>query len=781
MNRPNTPKLSWFGSLWSARAERSPADLADAQVSDTASSPASTSVRGKRSRRRSPSPRPKRLDRRYWLCASLGVVVGVAGSGYFTTVRMLESVRRDLPNAADVLTYARDGTLTIQADDGTILHTIGPATREKVAFDAMPDRLVNAFIASEDKNFYEHNGVDYWAIVRAARTNIRVGEVVEGASTITQQLARIVFLDQDRTYERKLREALLAQKMEQELEKDSILGQYLNLVYLGSGAYGVADAAWVYFSKSVDDLTLSEAALIAGLPPAPTDYSPLVNPDLALQRRDVVLNRMVEAEFITPAERDAAIAESLTLNPSEPKYFNSEIPYFTIYIQQQLPDLISQDQLELGGLVIETTLNLEWQRIAEETIENAIANYGTYEAFEQAALVSLDPRTGEIKAMVGGTDFDDSQFNRVTQAQRQPGSTFKTFVYAAAIASGMSPYKTYEDAPFKVDGYEPQNYGRSFRGTISIRDALISSINVVAVKTLIDVGFAPVVDVATKMGIQSTLMPTYSMALGASEVNLLEMTSAYGTLAAEGLHAEPHGILRVTNRYGTVIYEAEVAPERAIGEDTAAIVTWMLQGVVQNGTGVNASLPGRPVAGKTGTSENYRDLWFVGYIPQLVTGVWLGNDDSTRTWGSSATAALTWHDFMSRIVDDLPVESFPELPPLEGRTPTVEAQPVRGQVQTPSASSSSSPPASSGSWSEEPAAPSYEEPADQGYSPPPDSAPAPAPQDSFSEGEPAPPVEEPPAVDVPPEVPALDLPPPAPESSGAPVPVEPGLESAPLQ
>ncbi|HHP7244803.1 MAG TPA: transglycosylase domain-containing protein, partial [Elainellaceae cyanobacterium] len=444
----------------------------------------------------------------------------------------------------------------------------------------------------------------------------------------------------------------------------------------GSGAYGIADAAWIYFSKSVDELSLSEIAMIAGLAPAPSAYSPLVDLDAARRRRDLTLERMADAEFITLEEKNAAIAAPIELNPSLPRYFLSDTPYFTSYIQQQLTSLVSPEDLELGGLTVETTLNLEWQKRADETVRKAIEEYGPRQGFKQAALVALDPQTGAIHAMVGGDDFDESQFNRVTQAQRQPGSTFKTFVYATGIAGGFSPYKTYEDAKFVVDGYEPENYGERYRGSVSIRDALISSMNVVAVKALIDIGFDPVIEVAQKMGIRSELYPTYSLALGASEVNLLELTGAYGTLANQGEHVTPHGIVRILNRYDEVIYEANTVPERAIDADVAAIMTWMLQGVVESGTGRRARL-GRSVAGKTGTSEERRDLWFVGYIPQVVTGVWLGNDDNEPTWGVSGTAAQTWHDFMAYVVQDMPVEEFPDLPSLDGREATIELQPVK--------------------------------------------------------------------------------------------------------
>jgi len=628
--------------------------------------------------------RKKPLYKRWWLWVVLGVGAGIGGGAVYA-YRTVQAVEQKLPDTGNILTFVRDGTMTIKAADGTILQQLGPATRDKLTFDQIPPQLVEAFLAAEDQDFYGHNGVDYQAIVRALLTNVAAGEVVEGGSTITQQLARIVFLSQERSFQRKLREALLAQKIERDLDKQQILEYYLNLVYLGSSAYGVADAAWVYFSKTADQLTLSEMAMIAGMAPAPSVYSPLVDPVAAEQRRNVVLARMLDSEFITQAEMEAAIATPLTVDPSLPKRLYSEIPYFTSYVQQQLPQLISEEELEVGGLTVETTVNLEWQRIAQNTVRDAIANYGPGQNFEQAALVSIDPRNGEIKALVGGDDFGESQFNRATQAQRQPGSTFKTFVYTALIASGSSPYKSYVDAKFVVDGYEPQNYGRSYRGSVSVRDALISSINIVAVKALIDVGFDPVVRMASNMGIKSELLPTYSLALGASEVNLLELTSAYGTLATQGNYAEPHGIVRVINRSGDVIYEAEVESKRVVDETSAAIVTWMLQGVVQSGTGARAQL-GRPVAGKTGTSEERRDLWFIGYTPQIVTGVWLGNDDSRPTYGASSTAARTWRDFMGTIVQWIPVQEFPELPRLEGRRGSIEAEPVRpGRVSASSA------------------------------------------------------------------------------------------------
>ncbi|HEY9605622.1 MAG TPA: penicillin-binding protein 1A [Allocoleopsis sp.] len=617
---------------------------------------------------------PRQLHRRYWFWLGLGAGGGAIALGFGAV-----ALEQSLPTSTrEVLTYVRNDTLTIKAADGTILQQVGPATRESLSKKEIPQRLVQAFLATEDRRFEKHHGVDFQGVVRAALSNLQAGGVVEGGSTITQQLARIVYFDQERSIGRKLREMRMAQKIEHDLTKDQILERYLNLVYLGSGAYGVADAASVYLSKTVNQLTLPEMAMIAGLPSAPNDYSPFVNPKAAKERRDTVLRRMQESGFITKAEADEAIATPLTTKRSNPKRLERKASYFTEYIQQELPKYVSKDELAHKGLTIETTLNTDWQDAAEKAVKEAVDENGRWEGFKQAAMVAIDPRNGQIKAMVGGKDFFDQQFNRVTQAQRQPGSTFKTFLYTAAVAAGISPNQGYLDAPFTVDGYTPKNYHEKFRGWISIKDALTYSINIVAVKTLIDVGWNPVIQVAKKMGIESPLQPTYSLALGASEVNLLELTSAYGSLATQGIHVKPHGIHRILDQHGKVIYEEKFKGERALDEDTSSIMTWMLRGVVNDGTGRSAQLDDRPVAGKTGTSDEARDLWFIGYIPQLVAGVWLGNDDNTPTSGASSTAAYTWHQFMVKAVKNMDVEKFPDRPEkIEGRKPVIKAEPIR--------------------------------------------------------------------------------------------------------
>lgn len=599
-------------------------------------------------------------------------VAGVACGGGWIALEL------NLPDTTHLATETqqRAGTLTLKSADGAILFQSGPASRRSVRIDQIPPQLQQAFIATEDRRFWEHDGIDGQGILRAMVTNVLSGELAEGGSTITQQLARMTYLNQERSILRKLKEARLSQKIEAKLSKAQILERYLNQVYLGSGAYGIADAAWVYFGKSLEQLNLQESATLAGLPAAPSLYSPLTNPKVALERRNLVLERMVRAHSITPAMAAIAKNQPIALNPKVPPNAQDQSPYFTAYLQQQLSDLLPDQVLKQGGLEIETTLNLKWQKAATSTIKDVVHHEGYAQRFDQAALVSIDPRNGEIKTMVGGSEFEQSQFNRVTQAQRQPGSTFKAFVYTAAIASGLSPHDGFLDAPFIVDGYQPNNYGHTYKGWISMAQALTKSANIPAVRVFMDVGFEPTIKLAHELGIQSSLKPYYSTALGANEVSLLELTRAYGTIAAHGHRTQPFGIRSIRNRQGKLLFQHQLSKKRVLDPSSAAIMTWMLQQVVTSGTGKPAQI-GRPVAGKTGTSEQNRDLWFVGYIPQLVTGVWLGNDDNYPTIGSSTTAATTWARFMKQTTQDIPTQPFPSLPSLEGRKGSIVAKPFK--------------------------------------------------------------------------------------------------------
>ena len=589
--------------------------------------------------------------------AGLGVAAAI-GTKAFTTL-----VDATLPDARGIASFNRPGTITLLSSRGKVIQKLGPATREKLKPGEMPLLVQQAFIAAEDRRFYEHDGVDGWGIARAIVTNVRQGSVREGASTITQQLARTVFLSQDRTITRKLKEAALALKLERQLSKQQILEQYLNYVYLGSGAYGVADAAWIYFSKTPDQLTLPEAALIAGLPPAPSVYSPLVNPDLALKQRALVLERMNQEGFITAAETALALDSPLNLQAATPKYFNSAAPYFTSWVAQELPKLVTQEQLEVGGLQVRTSLNLDWQRKAQQVIR-ANAPFDT-----EGAMVSIDPGNGLVRVMVGGKDFSKSQFNRTILALRSPGSTFKLFPYAAAIDRGMKPETKVFDAQRCWNGYCPKNFGNKYYGNISLADALKNSLNTVAVQLQDIVGFDAVIEVANNfnIGTDRPLGKYYPMAIGAYEQTILDMTAAYAGMANRGVFFTPSPFEEIRGPKNELLWSRRLSDnrgKRAIDSDVADTMNWMLQRVVTGGTGIAAKLDDRQVAGKTGTSENTRDLWFIGSIPQLTTGVWFGYDDDRATKSTSGEAAWAWKQFMLQIKDEIPVRAFPDKPKL---------------------------------------------------------------------------------------------------------------------
>ncbi len=597
------------------------------------------------------------------------LTAGLVGAGAGLVVALgqalvVQGVDSLLPNVRRLNSYNRPGTVTVLSADGQVIQKLGPATRDKVTAGQMPQLVQRAFIAAEDRRFYQHDGVDPVGIARAMLRNLRQGSVEEGASTITQQLARTVFLSQDRTIVRKLKEALLAGKLERQLSKQQILEQYLNVVYLGSSAYGVADAAWIYFSKTPDQLTLPEAALIAGLPPAPSVYSPLVNPDLALERRATVLRRMREAGFIDDSQLARATAAPLQLKPAEPKYWTSRAPFFTSWVAQELPRVLSPEDLEVGGLTIRTSLNLAWQEQAQATI-----NRHTSGAME-GAIVSIEPGTGLVRAMVGGKDFNTSQFNRAAQALRSPGSTFKLFVYLAALKEGMKPETVINGTNRCFGGYCPKNFGGRAVGSVPMWSAMQNSLNTVAVALLQQVGFDRVIATAKSLGISRELGRFYPLAVGATEQTVLDMTAAYAGVFNRGVYVAPTPFEEILGPNGELLWSRRVDGDpgrRAVPSDIADAMLWMLQQVVNGGTGGGAALPGRPVAGKTGTSEGGRDLWFIGGIPQLTTGLWLGYDNNRETKSTSAVAVVAWADYMRPIVKDLPVRPFPPKPVLSGR------------------------------------------------------------------------------------------------------------------
>ncbi len=548
-----------------------------------------------------------------------------------------------------------------------------------VPLSRVPKLVQQAILDAEDAQFYQHGGISLKGMARAAIRNLTSAKLKEGGSTITQQLAKSLFLSPERTFSRKLKEIQLAREIEQRYSKDKILEMYLNAIYFGGGAYGIEAAARTYFGKSVGQLALTEAALLAGLPKAPSLYSPFTDLKRAKQRRDYVLSRMEKEGHVSASQARAAIRSPVVVAP----FFKGrgEAPSFVDYVRRELEPKYGRILLAKGGLRISTTLDLQMQREAMETLRRGLAEIEKTQAGKrkpgatdqgglEGALVALDPRRGEIRAMVGGRDYARSQFNHAVQARRQPGSAFKPFVYAAAFDRGFTPATLMDDFPVsfsipqgtRMVGWRPENYDRQFRGTVTLRRALEESINVPTVRLLEAVGVDPVITLAHRMGITSELRREYALALGVSEVSLLEVVSAYGVFATLGTRVPPRGVLRVAAPNGDILETTEAVGEPVLRPEVAFLITNILQGAVERGTARRAKVPGRSVAAKTGTSQDATDLWLVGYTPELVAGLWAGYDQP-RSVGSHESAgrlaAPIWADFMRQALRDLPQETLP--------------------------------------------------------------------------------------------------------------------------
>jgi len=702
------------------------------------------------------------------------VTGGVAGILWIAT--------RDLPPFDSFQDYHPSLVSRVYADNGEIIGQFFIERRLYTPIDKIPQALTQAVIATEDSRFFEHPGLDIVGIGRAAWTNLKKGGRFQGASTITQQLARALFLSPERTYQRKIKELILAVKMEWVLTKEQILEMYLNQIYFGHGAYGVAAAALTYFDKKVSDLSLPEAAFLAGLPKAPNTYSPYRNPDLAKSRKELVLGRMVEAGYITEEEAQAAMATTLSYRHQS---LEPIAAYFLEEVRQHLVDRYGETLVYKGGLQIYTTLNIAMQKSAEESVRTGLRQLdkrqgwrgpvghveftkdftppdtfpelqnpraslvhdlyralvtkvtkqsaqiligntykgsisfedmswaqrrlekngdvgtavvrdkasplqllkvgdiievapkkGTVESGEfvleqtplvEGALIAIEPRTGAVQAMVGGYDFTRSQFNRAIIARRQPGSAFKPLIYASALQQGLTPATLVLDAPVVYEDedldrvWKPENYEKRFFGTITLREALRHSRNAATVRLLEQIGVPEVVNIASNLGIRSPLSQDLSLALGSSSVTLQEITSAYGVFADQGLWLEPYLITHAKNLNGEILEQHLFEPRQAMTKENAYLITNMLMDVIQSGTGRLAKSIGRPLAGKTGTTNSYNDAWFVGYAPNLATGVWVGFDE-VRTLGrleSGAHAALPiWTRFMDQALRNLPVMTF---------------------------------------------------------------------------------------------------------------------------
>jgi len=567
------------------------------------------------------------------------------------------SIQKSIPSDASLLSLQPVEGTTIYSADGVLLARVARENRKPVALGEVPDDLIDATIAIEDSRFYHHPGVDLRGIARAFVENIRRGRVVQGGSTITQQLARSLYLSRRRTIGRKLQEAVLALQLERNLSKDEILEMYLNQVYYGHGAYGVAVAARNFFGKAPSELSIAECALLAGMPRRPASYSPYDNPELALRRRNLVLRRMAELGYMSFEEAQEASREELRLMPRpEPLGLAEQrAPYFTSYLLREVVRQYGEDLVYRGGLRIYSTLNCEMQKRAEQVLREQLRQARGRNVTE-GALVALDWHTGEIKALVGGAgDFKRHQYNCATQAKRHPGSAFKIFVYTAAIEGGYTPNTTIVDSPVSFPGgsgkrWSPDNASRGYRGPVPLRTALALSINTCAVKVAADIGIDKVINVAHRMGLRGEMQPNLSLALGATGVSPLEMAAAMSVIATGGLRIEPTAIRRALDASGNVVQEFEPRPRRVLSHEVAATMQELFRGVIERGTGRPVrSYFGGEAAGKTGTSNEHRDAWFVGFTRDLAAAVWVGNRDYSpmrRVYGASIPAPI-WAKFMA--------------------------------------------------------------------------------------------------------------------------------------
>jgi penicillin-binding protein 1A len=570
------------------------------------------------------------------------VIVGLGLIAYFAL---------DLPDVRNLYTVTRRPSVTLLAADGSTLATYGDLYGDPMPLGALPQALPQALIAAEDHRFYSHFGLDPVGLARAVVANLRAGRLVQGGSTITQQLAKNIFLTPERTLKRKVQELMLALWLEAEFSKAQILELYLNRVYFGSGAYGIGAAAQRYFDKPASELTLAESAMLVGLLKAPSRYSPLVDLGKAQERAGRILALMVERGRISFASAEAA-----TRRPARTARIGGPLRsarYFSDWVLDEINDYVGRRGEDL---VVQTTLDRRLQQIAEAAVANALSTEGDRLDAGQGALVALDHH-GAVKAMVGGRDYRESAYNRATQARRQPGSAFKLFVYLAGLEAGISAESMFEDRPVKVGRWQPRNFDDRYAGQVSVREAVARSINTVAVQVAEYAGRENVIKAAHRLGIGEDLSPHPSLALGSAEVSLLQLTGAYTAIANGGEGVLPHGIVEIRSRDGVEIYRrGGDGGGRAVDGRIAAALNDLFTGVVEGGTGRAAQLD-RPAAGKTGTSTDFRDAWFVGYTADLVAGVWIGNDDATpmkRVTGGGIPARL-WRVFMLESLKSQPI------------------------------------------------------------------------------------------------------------------------------
>jgi len=567
----------------------------------------------------------------------------------------------DLPDIRKLEEYAPPVSTKIYSADNKLIGEFFQEKRELLSYEQIPKYAIKAVLAAEDTRFYNHRGVRILSLMRALAADIRAGRIVQGGSTITQQLAKTLFLTPEKTFSRKFREMALALQLELKYTKPELLTMYFNQIYFGSGAYGLESAAQVYFGKHAKELTIAECAIMGAIPRAPAIYSPISNIGKARERRSFVLGRMRAEGYITPEEKAKANVEPITLAPAK---HADNAPWFLEMVRQSLEQQYGSTGIYRLGLEVRTTLDSEMQSAAQRAVETGVKDLegrikkrkGNPEGLRlQAALVAIDPATGDIKALVGGMDFKQSQFNRATQAKRQPGSAFKPILYLSALETGLTPATRLIDSPIQLDdpsfpgGWKPVNYQNRFFGPVTLRHALAESLNVASVKLFLEVGSQKVIETAHRLGITAELHPYPSLVLGGSEVTVLELTSAYSAFANRGILAKPAFIRSVRGMNGAVD-ETRRSFTEATSAQNAFLITSLLKSVVESGTGKIAQKVGKPVAAKTGTTDDYSDAWFVGFSPSLAAGVWVGYDVK-KSMGNGETGAKAagpiWTNFMS--------------------------------------------------------------------------------------------------------------------------------------
>ena len=568
---------------------------------------------------------------------------------------------RDLPDTSSLYEVDRQPSITYLDRSGSLIATRGTQMAPAADLSTLPDYVPAAFIAIEDQRFYYHPGFDPIGMTRALVANVRAKRVVQGGSTLTQQLAKNLFLTPDQNIRRKVQELMLAVWLELKFSKEEILALYLNRVYFGGGAYGIESASQRYFDKGAEDLTVGEAALLAGLLKAPSRYSPVSDAERAAARATVVLNEMVETGVITPAQRAQAVTEPVRVSRT---LASQHAQYFIDWLDKQIRGLVGEPTEDM---IVETTLDLTLQTSAERSVRRILDRDGS-KGVEQAALVALDG-DGRVRAMIGGKSYADSQFNRATDARRQAGSAFKPFVYLAAVEAGYTPQTPVVDQPITIGNWSPRNYSGTFIGQTTLANAVAQSTNTIAAGVADQIGRDSVARAARRLGITSRIGLEPAMALGAVEVSPLEMAQAYDAFANGGKRVSAYGISRIRTQEGRVIYQRaarEQVSGQAINNPSLYYMNQMLRGVITSGSGRSAAIAGRDIAGKTGTTSNYKDAWFVGYTGGFTAAVWVGKDDNTamrNITGGSSPAAI-WRGFMEAALPRLAVQSIPNGPPL---------------------------------------------------------------------------------------------------------------------